>query len=97
MCSLCIAPDFENRDPAAHRAYQCSAKYGHPQALKTGGACAPVQRSDQTATAQPMPSEIITAPSDGNIVSSATVVLVEKPLIFLNSECIPLIPLKRNG
>ena len=97
MCSLCIAPHLENRDPAAHRAFQCSAKYGHAQTLQTGGACAPVQRSDQTATAQPMPGEITAAPCDGNPVSSATAALVVKRLIFLSSECIPVIPRKGNG
>ena len=49
-----------------------SAKYGHAKTLQTGGACGPLQRSYQTATAQPMPGEIIVAPCDGNPVSSAT-------------------------
>ncbi|HJO44552.1 MAG TPA: hypothetical protein QF683_07875, partial [SAR324 cluster bacterium] len=52
----------------------------------------PVQRSDQTATAQPMPGEIIAAPCDGNPVSSATAAIAENLLIFLSSEYIRVIP-----
>ena len=60
--------------------------------FKLGGACGPVQRSDQTATAQPMPGEIIAAPCDGNPVSSATAAIAENRLIFLSFEYIRVIP-----
>ena len=62
------------------------------QTLQTGGEFDPVQRSDQTATAQPMSSEIIAAPCDGNPVSSATAAIAEKRLIFLSYEYIRVIP-----
>jgi len=56
------------------------------QTLQTGGACGRVQRSDQTTTAQPMASEIMAAPCDGNPASSTTLAMAGNRRIGLGSE-----------
>ena len=55
------------------------------QTLQTDGACGRVQRSDQTATARPMTSELIAASCNGNPVSSAAA-MAENRWIGLSSE-----------